>query len=47
MNDDFRKLVLNAIIWTAHINVPKDGVKSPTPTKAELDAVRKDPNNRK
>jgi type 1 glutamine amidotransferase len=27
-NDDYRKLVLNAIVWTAHIEVPKDGVPS-------------------
>ncbi len=27
-NDDQRKLVLNAILWTAHAPVPADGVKS-------------------
>jgi hypothetical protein len=27
-NDDFRKLVLNAILWTARIDVPADGVQS-------------------
>ena len=27
-NDDFRKLVLNAILWTARIDVPADGVRS-------------------
>lgn len=27
-NDDFRKLVLNAIVWVAHGTVPKDGVES-------------------
>ena len=27
-NDDFRKFVLNAIVWTAQIKVPKDGVAS-------------------
>jgi type 1 glutamine amidotransferase len=27
-NGDFRKLVLNAILWTAHIEVPADGVQS-------------------
>jgi type 1 glutamine amidotransferase len=47
MNDDFRKLVLNGIIWTAKIKVPENGVSSRTPTKAELDVLRKDPNNRK
>ena len=27
-NRDFRTLVLNAIAWTAHVNVPKGGVPS-------------------
>ncbi len=27
-NDDFRKFVLNAITWTAHIEVPKTGVEA-------------------
>lgn len=27
-NDNFRKLVLNAILWTAHIEVPAEGVQS-------------------
>jgi len=27
-NDDFRKLVLNAILWTAKVQVPQDGVPS-------------------
>jgi len=27
-NDDFRKLVLNAIRWTAKAGVPKEGVPS-------------------
>ena len=27
-HDDFRKVVLNAIVWTAGLDVPKDGVKS-------------------
>ena len=37
-NNDFRKIVLNAIVWTAHLEVPKSGVSSPMPTYAELDA---------
>lgn len=36
--DNFRRLVLNAIIWIAQGEVPPDGVPSPTPTDAELDA---------
>lgn len=37
-HDDFRKLVLNAICWTANIEVPKKGVESKTPSREELDA---------
>lgn len=35
--DDQRKLVLNAILWTAHVDVPKDGVAS-TVTAEDLAA---------
>lgn len=35
-NDGFRKTVLNAIVWTAHGEVPADGVASATPTPEEL-----------
>ncbi len=34
-NDDFRKLVLNAIVWIAKVEVPPDGVQS-TVTAEEL-----------
>jgi len=34
-NDDVRKLVLNAILWTAKVEVPSDGVSS-TVTEADL-----------
>jgi type 1 glutamine amidotransferase len=27
-NDDFRKLVLNGLLWTAHVEVPPNGVES-------------------
>ncbi len=37
-HDDFRKLVLNAICWTANIDIPENGVPSKTPTRDELDA---------
>lgn len=37
-HDDFRKIVLNAIIWTARVEVPADGVPSATPTPDEMDA---------
>jgi hypothetical protein len=35
MNDDFRKSVLNAILWTCKVEVPKDGVAS-TVTDAQI-----------
>jgi type 1 glutamine amidotransferase len=34
--DDFRKAILNCIVWTAHIEISKDGVPSKTPTLDEL-----------
>ena len=37
-NDDFRKLVLNAIVWTAHVKVPQNGIESKTPTDLDLEA---------
>lgn len=40
-NDDFRKIVLNAIAWVAKIEVPENGVSSKTPTDAELVALQK------
>ena len=36
-NDDYRKLMLNAILWTAKAEVPSDGVNS-TVTEADLKA---------
>lgn len=41
MNDDMRKLVLNAIVWTAHVDVPAAGVQSKTPTEEELISLQK------
>lgn len=35
-NDNFRKLVLNAIAWTAHADVPEDGVPTPKVTIDDL-----------
>ncbi len=35
-NDDNRKLMLNAILWTAKVKIPKNGVPSKTPTKEEM-----------
>jgi hypothetical protein len=34
--DDFRKLVLNAIVWVAGVEVPEGGVKSNALTEADL-----------
>jgi type 1 glutamine amidotransferase len=34
--DDWRKLVLNMIVWTAQIEVPADGVQSRTPTMDDM-----------
>ncbi len=39
MNDDYRKLVLNAIMWSAKIQVPKNGFNSPTPSQGEMDSL--------
>ena len=38
-NDDFRKLILNAIVWTAHGEIPKDGVASTWIGDNEVDSV--------
>ena len=37
-SDDFRKVMLNAILWTAKVEVPKDGVNSVTLTDADIQA---------
>ncbi|MCB1076846.1 MAG: DUF1080 domain-containing protein [Verrucomicrobiae bacterium] len=37
-NDDFRKTVLNAICWIAKVEIPAEGIVTPTPTQEELDA---------
>ncbi|MBI1930424.1 ThuA domain-containing protein [Candidatus Poribacteria bacterium] len=36
--DELRKFMLNAIVWTAKVEVPEGGVFTPTPTQEELDA---------
>lgn len=36
--NDFRKLMLNAICWTARIDVPAGGVATPTPTVEQMEA---------
>ncbi|MFV0443555.1 MAG: PVC-type heme-binding CxxCH protein [Planctomycetaceae bacterium] len=42
-DDNFRKVVLNAIVWAANGEVPADGVPSATPTQAELEANQDEP----
>ena len=37
-NDQFRRVVLNAILWTANMEVPKDGFPSTTPSKEGIEA---------
>jgi len=37
-NDDYRRLVLNTIVWTAGLEVPEKGVPSKTPTDEEMTA---------
>ncbi len=37
LHDDFRKLVLNALVWTAGGEVPADGVPSRTPSDKDME----------
>lgn len=41
--DDFRKLVLNAIVWAAGMEIPAAGIATPTPTDEALEALQKKP----
>ena len=36
--NDFRKLILNAVCWIAGVEVPPDGVATKTPTPAQMEA---------
>lgn len=36
-NDDFRKMMLNSLLWIAGAEVPANGVESSTPTRADLE----------
>jgi putative membrane-bound dehydrogenase-like protein len=42
-NDQFRKIVLNAIAWSAGVEVPAEGVASRTPTAVDLEANQDEP----
>ncbi|MGC6455906.1 MAG: family 16 glycoside hydrolase [Coraliomargaritaceae bacterium] len=35
--DDFRKLVLNALLWTAKADIPEEGIFSRTPSAADME----------
>ena len=37
-HNDYRKIVLNALVWISGVEVPANGVESKVPTIAELDA---------
>lgn len=41
-DDDFRKLMLNAIAWTAKLEVPEGGLETTTPSEDEMAANQKD-----
>ena len=36
-NDNFRRVVLNAILWTAHVDVPLSGCPSPKPNDSDIE----------
>ena len=42
-NPSFRKLILNAIAWTAHVEVPANGVEAPFFSHDELDHLLEKP----
>ena len=37
-DDGYRKIMLNAILWTAGLEIPKNGVDSPAPDNAEIES---------
>lgn len=37
-NDEFRKVVSNAVGWIAHVEIPGTGLETPTPGQPEMDA---------
>lgn len=42
-DENFRKVVLNAIVWTAHGEIPADGVTTKSPTREDLKANQDEP----
>ena len=39
---DYRRYLLNAIAWTAKLDVPKNGIATKTPTNEDLDRLYED-----
>ena len=37
-DDNLRQFILNAIAWTAKVEIPEDGISTPTPTETELNS---------
>ncbi|HGJ66319.1 TPA: hypothetical protein ENS27_13220 [bacterium] len=37
-DDNLRKFILNALVWLAKLEVPKEGISTPKPTDQELEA---------
>ncbi len=46
-DDNFRKVVLNAVAWTAKLPIPENGLETPTPTQEELEANQDYPKRKK
>ncbi|MHC4744768.1 MAG: ThuA domain-containing protein, partial [Planctomycetota bacterium] len=44
-HNDYRKIVLNALVWISGLEVPPNGVESRVPTIAELEANQDYPKN--
>ncbi len=42
-DENFRKVVLNAIVWTAHGTVPESGVTTANPSEEDLEANQDEP----
>jgi len=41
--DDLRKLILNAVVWSAKLEVPSDGVKTAPPNLSQFEPVAVEP----
>jgi type 1 glutamine amidotransferase len=38
--DNYRRFLLNGIAWAAHIDIPREGIQSPTPDVSDVSAAR-------